>query len=139
MKQVKAKYYADAECEEDKIEVIDDTPNLTALEGDAPVHPPSGEDEKGKWVLVNFVIDDDNFIEYDSASGKAKEIGETEWDQIKAEEASEITQTKQSSVQSAAESSSKNSVSTSTGRIAQIFTTVKRRLTRSIECLFSDV
>lgn len=136
MKQVKAKYYADAEREEDKIEVIDNVPNLTALEGGGIKHPSSGEDEKGKWVLVNFVIDEDNFIEYDSASGRSKEIGETEWDQTKAEKASETTLTNQCNANNADVSSSKNFLSTSSKLIAQIFTTGKKKLTQSIESLF---
>lgn len=135
MKQVKAKYYADAENEEDKIEVIEDKPNLTSLE-EPKLLPSSGEDEKGKWVLVNFIIDEDNFIEYDSESGKAKEIGEEEWDQIKVEEACETTQPSQCNAKSVDVSTSKSFLSTSIKQIQQIFTTGKKKLTQSIESLF---
>lgn len=135
MRQVKAKYYADAEREEDKIVLLDQQVNLTELDNKPKKYAPQGVDEKGKWVLVDFIIDEDKYIEYDSDSGKAKEVGEKEWDQIKVEEVYEDIQIQPSNV-SVAASSLKNFLSTSTARIQPIFTTVKKKLTQNIKSLF---
>lgn len=90
MKQVKAKFYP-----ETKEIVILETirPSLIELEEKPKRHPLNGTDEKGDWVLVDYVHDKETYYDYTvenikdkdgnilTTQAKQKRIGADEWQQ----------------------------------------------------------
>jgi hypothetical protein len=142
MIQQKAKYYPDLEV--DNIVPIKTRPNLIALDTATPKQEMKGTDEKGDWVLINFVHGESTYYDYEvkdvDNNGVKKQqvtkkiLKEEEWDQIKVDKQCEDTQKTHLSVP-ADVSSLKNSTSISSRLRQRTSTTVKKILYSIIEYL----
>ena len=90
--QTKAKYYIETE---EIVPLPKRKPSLVALDEPEEKIPHKGIDEKGEWILVDFISDDkDTYYGYNVESIKndngdvidqrvtRKKLGEEEWSQI---------------------------------------------------------
>lgn len=76
MKQIKAKMYPDVLDDQGNAKIIPMRPSLTAVTDKKEF---SGTDETGEYVVIDLIVGEETYFEYDAETKTEKEVGETEW------------------------------------------------------------
>lgn len=142
MKVIKVKYYEDIDDDEEKIVPLDPQPVKKNGEWD---YEKKGTDEKGDYIVIDYIIEDPVYINYDSEKPtdlKAKEldiITEEEWNETVTLDIESMDLTSHENVESVDANTSQEFTTTNSKTNRQTCSTGIGKSTSTIGRLFSSV